>query len=200
MSVTETELEQLEASLDGELSAGEEDALRGRVESDPEWSAALELLREERGVRAAAFRSFEPSDAVAKRVAMRLKGAIDREQVWGRRWSKLRIGSAAAACIVVGFIVGWVGRGSGAGGHQDANLFLATGTNGSPVAGSLRNPTGPTVVSFPIRDQHGNVIGYQKFDSPQRANEFIDDLTRQQQRHEQQLQNGNLTYTSDGKF
>jgi hypothetical protein len=113
----------------------------------------------------------------------------------------VRIASGIAACIVLGFVFGWVGRGSGTG-QQDMNLFVSTGTSASPVVGQpQQSGNGPTAVSFPIRDQHGNVLGYQKFDSPQRANEFIEDLMRAQQRQQQQLQNGNLTYTSEpGKF
>src|SRR4051812_36205481 len=170
MPVSETELEQLEAYLDGELPAGEEDALRARIESDGALSAEVEALSAERVVREAAFRSFEPSEAVARRLVMRVENQLDREKVWTGRLSKLRIASAAAACIVVGFIVGWVGRGTGGG--SDTNLFVSNGAS-TPVVSTQtpQNTGGPTVVSFPIRDQYGNVLGFQRFDSQQRANE-----------------------------
>jgi anti-sigma factor RsiW len=199
MSVSESEIELLEAYLDGELPAEESATLRQRLQGDLALASAMESLSSDRLSRIAAFRSFEPSEAVAQRVVMRIEGAVDRESIWSGRLSKLRAVSAAAACILVGFIVGWVGRGTGANGQQD-NLFLANGTSANPVVAPPAAANGPTAVSFPIRDQHGNVLGYQRFDSPQRANEFIDDLTRLQQRQQQQLQSGNLTYTSEGKF
>jgi anti-sigma factor RsiW len=202
MSVSDSELEQLEAYLDGELPADEEEALRGRIEADAALSAALEALTAERSVRASAYRSFEPTDAVTRRVVMRVEAAVDRQRVWSRRLSKLRIASAAAACILLGFLIGRTDRGAGT---AQPDLFVRSGTQQNPAISpqpgrGVAAPAGPTVVSLPIRDQHGNVLGYQKFDSPQRANEFIEDITRLQQRQQQQLQNGNLTYTSDGKF
>ncbi|HSV13454.1 MAG TPA: hypothetical protein VLI90_04300, partial [Tepidisphaeraceae bacterium] len=115
-TITDTDLELLEAYLDGEVSGTEADALQQRLRAEPELSAAMDDLRSQRAIRQSLWQSLEPDQKTADQFAWRIRGAIETQrQTPARRkwdtWQFARFGSAAAACVVLGFFVGWVGRG-----------------------------------------------------------------------------------------
>src|ERR671913_63264 len=70
--VSEQDIEQLEAYVDGELTTTEEDALRARL----------------------------------ARLVAKVDAAVDRETSWSYRISTFRRVAAAAACIVLGVLIG----------------------------------------------------------------------------------------------
>src|SRR5436190_17786800 len=105
MPVTDQQLEMLEAYLDGELPAEQEAACRRQIEAETELSAALDALRAEHDSRVVVWSSYEPSDAAVARLIERVEAAVDRHNVWAYRLARWRIPSAAAACILVGFLV-----------------------------------------------------------------------------------------------
>src|SRR5438552_16392703 len=107
MSVSETDLELLESYLDGELAAADMDALRRRIANEPLLASAIEGLRGERVMRAAFWQSCEPGDDIVFRLMGRVEKKVDDHWMWTRRLAKLKFASAAAACI----LVGWIGRG-----------------------------------------------------------------------------------------
>src|SRR4051812_3978762 len=113
MPVTDDQLELLEAYVDGELPVAEEDAVRRRLESEPALHQVLDGLRGEREVRAAVWRSYEPSDASVRRLVATIERKVDANTIWSHRLSRWRLPLATAACILVGFGIGWIGRGSG---------------------------------------------------------------------------------------
>src|SRR5438445_11117719 len=102
MSVSDDQLELLEAYIDGELPAAEEDALRRRLESEPALASGLDSLRQEHDIRAAVWTSFEPGAAVVDRLILRIQAAVDRHNAWAYRIARYRIPLAAAACILIG--------------------------------------------------------------------------------------------------
>src|SRR5688500_7709374 len=100
MSLSDSDLELLENHLDGELSTAEDEALRDRMNIEPELASALEMLRAEREARGNALRSMEPDDAAVERFnrhASREIQRLDRESYWRRAGQRLRVVSAAAA-------------------------------------------------------------------------------------------------------
>src|SRR5689334_5463860 len=114
MAVTETDLELLETYLDDELSAEEGDVLRRRLASEPALAAAMDELRQARELRQQAFGAMEipqhRAAASADTLVRSLRQAATREMAWSGRVRILRQLSAAAACLIVGVLVGWFGH------------------------------------------------------------------------------------------
>jgi hypothetical protein len=111
--VSEQDLELLEEYLDGALAPDEIGRLCARLAAEPALSAELDELRAARATRAAVWTSLEPSEADAMRFAARVAGAARRQDRWSRVGVYARFGSAAAACLLVGFFLGWLGRDRG---------------------------------------------------------------------------------------
>ena len=145
----------LEAHLDGELPAADEEALARRLAADPGLDAALSVLRDERAARAAAWSSYEPGAGHAEAAAAAAVSAarrVDRTRavVFARRCT------AAAAVVLVAFASGWVVRGRVApervpdvvvpaaeGAHGDARPFVSSGSgDGPPFPATRRRDAG----------------------------------------------------------
>jgi hypothetical protein len=228
MSLTDDQLEQLEAYMDGELPAEQEGALLHRLASEPELAAAMTQLRREREARGAVWRACEPDDATVQRLMHKVEAAVDRHNVWAHRFARWRIPSAAAACILIGFLVGWAVRtGSPTGGNAIGGATLVadntdrtfvpvptqrnapaptlttvsnTNTPGGAGAPTQQNqPTRVGPVELPIVNEYGQQVGVQRFNSIQDAARFVDDLNRWQQTQQKAL-SGNVTLTGVEKF
>jgi len=106
MSVTDTDLELLESYLDDELGAAEADALRKRLSSDPQLSAAMDELRSQRDMRQQFFGAVEPNEASVQRLMQSVRRNVNREIIWAERSRKLGMVGSLAACIMVGFFIG----------------------------------------------------------------------------------------------
>ncbi len=196
----EQDLEQLEQYLDGMLEPVAVSLLENRLNSDTELASALTELKAQRAVRSAVWQSIEPDPASADRLVWRIKGAMlnqDRaaavkaKSTWNS-WRIASVSSAAAACVILGFMFGRVGRNSPVTPIQ--GVVASGGTNGptiaqynSPVqsAGSaqLVSNTPKAKISVPITDEYGRVVAWQTFDNPEDAKNFTEDLhkTREQQ-------------------
>src|SRR3989442_11288579 len=117
MTTFETDLELLEMFLEGEATGAEAETLQHRLRAEPGLSVALDDRRSQRALRQSAWQSLEPDQKTADQLAWRIRGAMGTQptsRAAGRTWNIMqfaRFGSAAAACIVLGFFVGWVGRG-----------------------------------------------------------------------------------------
>jgi anti-sigma factor RsiW len=169
--IAESDVELLEASLDGELTAGESEALRTRLANEPALAVELEHLRAERKVRAEMFASLEGGEeAVVKRALSQMDVRQERRSQQVRR---LRYAMAAAALIAIGFLVGWMGA-----------------TGGKSNANASEPP-----YRVEILDDSGQVMAVQKFQSLEKAREFSDDLQQWQIRQERLL-NGQVTVRS----
>ena len=171
MSLSDSDLELLESHLDGELSGAEDEALRDRMNIEPDLAEALEALRAERVSRHVALRSMEPDDDAVERFNVRASREIqrlDRRSFWERSASRLRIASAAAACLLIGFSVGRIAN-SGVLNRQPGD-----GTGRVAVVPE------PKPVDVILTDDRGRELGVQRFNSPERAREFINDIDRWQ--------------------
>jgi hypothetical protein len=169
MAVSDSDLEMLEGYLDDALEMGEVEGVRARLLSDAEFAAALEQVRRERAGRRMYFAALEPDEAAVAKFTARVGGAIGRR----RRISYgLRVGryvTAAAACLVVGFLArGWFD-------HPEPS-FVADGKPGNVKVEKIE------VYQVTLRDESGKVLGVQKFNSVEKAREFAADVDRWQSR------------------
>ena len=190
--IPEFDLELLEAYLDDGLSPAQVQHVAQRLLAEPELAAAMHDLRAERALRAAVWRNVEPTDEAASHLAKRVRSGIRRIDLRRRVVRTMRVGSAAAAAILV-FGGGW---------------FL--GHSGSdPSAGEV--PTVPTFshphalirptqvggrFEVPLKDQSGKVIAVQKFSSEIEARQFADDLVKYEVRR-RQVQSSGAVLVSD---
>ncbi len=178
---TETDLDRLEAYLDDALDPPEAAAVRARLAADADLSAVLAGLRAERADRAAVWASLEPDDRAIEQLCWRVKGAVAAElrpatpagRSWAARidpWRLSRITSAAAACVVLGFFGGRLGRGPTpppAVAASNPPAAMATATVGGPV---------DAAVDVPITDEYGRLVASQKFRTADEARQFLSDL------------------------
>jgi len=160
--IDDGDVELLEAMLDGELTDGQREELRARLEKEPKLAAELEQLREERKLREQMFSSLEGGEeAVVERILItaRMSGRAGPTKI------RLRYAMAAAACVVVGFLIGWIGA-----------------TGGKSAAKASEAPYQVQIV-----DESGQVMAVQRFPSLEKAREFSDDLQQWQIRQERLL-------------
>ena len=196
MSLSDSDYELLESHLDGELSVAEDEALRDRMNIEPDLATALETLRSEREARVSTFRAMEPDDETVERFnrsASREIQRLDRDSFWQRTSQRLRIASAAAACLLIGFSVGRIAK---SGVLNRAPLTPDDRPGGTLVAekSSSGNP-----VEVVLTDDRGHEIGVQRFNSTERAREFVNDVDRWQQR-QRQLQDAQIVPASAEQF
>ncbi len=163
--MTENELDNLEAWLDGELGPTESVELQKRLATDPGLSGALSDLRQERELRGAFFAAIEPDESRNRDFLNRCEGVIARRRRWELYRGFARTAGAIAACVLVGFGIGRVGR------------------DGASRSGGALSPS--PVYQVNISDEAGRFIGVQRFDSPEQAREFSEDLYRWQEQQEQ---------------
>ena len=202
MPLTDTDLELLETYVDGELSGADEEELRRRLDAEPALAAALETLRAEAHVRSQVWKGYEPDEASVRRLIERVDASVDRNTIWAHRLSKIRTVSAAAACIVLGVLIGRVtfssGHGTGDNGQAITNTTSVKMPGGQPRLVTVPPQQGGPV-QFRIVDSNGNPITLQPFSSQKEADDFLIDLARWQ--HEQeQLRQAGTTLPSSGKF
>jgi hypothetical protein len=201
MQNVETDLEQLEMYLDGALEPAELTALEARLKSEQSLAQTLTELKAQRALRAAVWQSIEPDSAAADRLTWRIRGAMLQQQQQQQQqqektvaqptrgwnpWRFASVGSAAAACLLLGFMFGRVGPLHNAG----------VGPEISPVRNgiAISNPT-PSVPdqvrpavdvvphevvvqgnNVPIYNEYGKLVTMQKFDSHDEAVQFARDL------------------------
>jgi hypothetical protein len=190
----ETDLEQLELYLDGALEAAELSALEIRLKSDETLSKTLTELKAQRAVRAAVWQSIEPDAAAADRLMWRVRGAmlqqkqqqkvIEPRRSWSQ-WRLASVGSAAAACLVLGFMFGRIGQSHNAGNPnrvQTPSDRIAV-NNPAPAPDQVRTvaDTGLHEVvvqgdAVPIYNEYGKLVTLQHFASHDEALQFAKDL------------------------
>jgi hypothetical protein len=137
--IEETDADILELFLDGELDDAATDAMTRRLEAEPALAAALEKLRLQREARSSLFASLEATDSEARTMVSRTRSAVRRlergEDAVEARWRWLRLASAAAALIAIGFLSGRMGL---------------NGTSGGLAAGGSDGVTSSKVASSPF--------------------------------------------------
>ncbi len=172
----------LETYLDGALEAESSSQVRRRLADEAPLSAALEEIQAQRAMRVAVWKAMEPLGGAAEQLSWRIRGAMadrrqDRAGRWGT-WSMTRVGSVAAACIVMGFFAGWTGRGNRLGSALPlAGSEVAVNQPAKTTASSVTDPAGLVV---PVTDEYGRVVALQRFHNLDDAQHFSEDLHRVQ--------------------
>src|SRR2546422_451286 len=110
MSVSDTDLELLETFLDGELPEDQTEILRRRLIFETALASELETLRSERAMRIAVWKSMEPTSGAITQAVARVDRGVGNHLWWNRTLSRTRMVSAAAACIVIGLLLGRFGH------------------------------------------------------------------------------------------
>jgi anti-sigma factor RsiW len=177
MTVSELDLEILETYLDGELPMSEAEGLWRRLAAEPELSAALDELRASRAIRMSTWESAEPTDLETVVLVNRVKSAVRRRRGLEGVRRVLVFATAAAACIAIGFNIGW--------------LAHVPGPSTVPA-------TDQDLTTVAIHDTNGNLLGTQKFNSAPEAHEFVHYLNAQSQ--EQRDPSQNVVPVSDEQF
>ena len=188
----DADLELLECHLDDALPPAEAAALRLRLSADAELSRLLDDLRSQRADRAELWAALEPDDRAVEQLCWRVRGAVAAElspplarrpQWWSFTPDPFRVarfGSAAAACLVLGFFGGRLGRGPAPQPSvATSTSFVSPGeaTHGfTQVAPASVLADGP--VEVPITDEYGRLVATQRFPDAEQARRFLDDLRR----------------------
>lgn len=179
-TVSEQDQELLDEYLDGALPGEEAERLRGRLAREPQLAAALSQLESERAARSTVWVSLEPDDKQASALARRVSVAARRQESWGHVRRYARFGSAAAACMLIGYVVGWAaqdgpsapGRGpGGAAGINQVGRGGGDGGNSARSAGRYRVPVGFDETGRPIT---------QDFDTLDEAQRFAEEVRKLQ--------------------
>ncbi|HWE01111.1 MAG TPA: hypothetical protein VG326_01785 [Tepidisphaeraceae bacterium] len=191
--MNDADLDLLEAYLDDALSATEVERLDRRLTSEASLSAALDQLRRERAARIAFFHAQAPNFAQADEFADRFISSMRRKDRRVKFAGGARVGAGIAACLLVGFTVGWIGHG-----RATRSQAVAPAAEHSDVRLAAHTPkpaeAGPFQVA--ILDEDGNVIALQRFSKLEDARQFADDLAQYQVRR-QQVQDGQAMLVSD---
>jgi hypothetical protein len=176
------DIESLEAMLDGELDPSAATELRTRIERESDLASLYGGLKEERELRNQTYALLEPSRDKAQRIALAVCSSVRGSSP--RKWGLGRVGmfrmvGSVAACVLVGFGVGWLSRGA----YQ------------KPVAFST-----PVVETYNVNitDTSGKVISVVAFHSADQAQQFAQDLENWQ-KQQTQLRGGYIVVRS-GEF
>lgn len=190
--VNETDLELIEAYLDDALTPDEVERLDRRLNTEPELSAAMGALRGERLMRTFVWQIQQPADSAADRVTARVVSEVRRRDRmrWRGRWS--RVAGAVAACILFGFVAGWLGRGRAQ--LLDESAMDRSAVHAISHTAMSLGPSG--VYQVALTDDAGNVIAVQKFARYEEAKQFADDLATYEARR-RQVQQGRAVLVSD---
>ena len=201
-SVSEHDLQLLDTYLDNELPPDDMDEIRRRLKREPALAAALDQLTRDRQLRHRVF--FEMDREVAhsarestEQIARSLRQAAVREVAWSNRRGVIRQLTAAAACIVVGLLVGWFGRERAEFRTNPAERAMHQAMD--PDAAVTVSSDAPRAgFNVAITDEKGNVLAQQHFATLEEAQRFNNDLLRWQQR-QRQVRNGDVRLIG-GKF
>jgi hypothetical protein len=185
--LSESDINLLDSYLDDALSASEVQSLDARLTEEPELASSLDSLRAERKARAAVLMTLTPSAQDAGQFSDTvIKSVRRREQT--RWWMRnIRIGVSVAACLVIGFSVGWVGRGHGPIIQQVAKPLTPPNQEGGQAQRVIDVPKAPQTGQYQVAllDEKGKVIATHRFNKIEEVKRFADDLAQSQTRPHQ---------------
>jgi anti-sigma factor RsiW len=185
--MTDQDLELLDNYLDEALSQEEVRAVEARL-TEPEMAAELARLRDARQLRLQVWKSLEPSQSQVDRLMQRVESSLDRRSRFSFVLNNLRVIGAAAACILIGILTGWLGR-SEPGLEHLAGMSDPNAANVHVVSQSLV-PQRKPAYQVALRDAAGNIVAVQYFDTLENAKKFAAQIN--QLRNQQQGDNENV--------
>ena len=164
----EADIKLLEVFLDGESSPPEMGEVRGRLAVEPALAEALRNLQAERSVRSALFTAIEPAPAEVERFIGDVRATIRHREGRRVRFVWIRRAGALAACVLIGFSLGYSLR------WGDGEAVSRPQSNAMTSS--------EAVARVAIRDETGAVVAMQEFESLEQAQRFSEDLQRWQER------------------
>jgi anti-sigma factor RsiW len=171
-------MELLHEYVDGELPMSDCEGLWRRLAIERELMGELDRLRADHAVRTMVWSSLEPDESTVARLQAKVMRATRREDFmsWGGNF--LRIAASAAALILFGVTVGWMGRdryhGMPVVSHpsQNESQMASSGLGAAPASGQF---------NVEVRDRSGNLLApIQQFGSLQEAKQFAHDVQADQ--------------------
>lgn len=178
----------LDSYLDQALTATESAGVEARLQMEPELAEQLAELRQQRALRQLVWRQMEPTPLQSERFNHRLNERIQSREPWLRRVRGLRWAGAVAACLLIGFMSGYVNRGTLFGPDEPASS--------SQVQMVSDAPAGHRGYHVSLVDETGQVVATQSFDSLEQAREFAEDVGRWQATR-RQVQDGHVQLVAD---
>lgn len=185
MSINESDLQAMDGVIDQSASTDESQRVEQLV-ADPSVAELMRQMRANRDARKTAIASLEPDDVTLERFHWRLSGAIAdaREDEISQRkssvWGLSRVGSVSAACVVLGFFGGWLGRGQPTATPVNSVAHVGQPSNPSHRQGQLTPVANITLSSgdimVPVSNQYGQVVAWQRFHNSQDARQFTEDM------------------------
>lgn len=162
LSVSDQDLQLLEAYLDDELSADEVEALRDRLIEEPELATALAEVREARSTRQKVFALMEPGELEVSDMVADVQHAIRGRMRWGGRLKESLRYVAAAACVTIGVMIGSRatqqnhpagGAMPVAGAGGPTNMYVAPQQVANNNTAYVENKGDTTTISWPVVPQ-----------------------------------------------
>src|SRR5439155_8284378 len=134
------------------------------LEADVVFIGELARLRGDRELRGRVWQSMQADDAAVARVMDKIDASLERREAWNWRLRALRMVSAAAAMLLIGFGSAWL---------MQHGRVPAPGGNNVNIAG---DQGGIRVIQrqfeVALRDETGRVIAVQRFDTLEKARAF----------------------------
>lgn len=184
MEISDDDFELLGTYLDGELPVVQCEALWRRLAAEPALAAELDSQRRDRAVRRQVWTALEPGDDRVHNLQQRLAKAARRHDAFDQASRMARIVTTAAACIVFGFTIGWIGR-EKAGRPQaikpepeNPQVRQIVNTDAGNRFNDTNSSAGPYVVT--VQDDLGQPIATQTFRTLQEAQNFAQTVNRVQ--------------------
>jgi hypothetical protein len=173
MAVNDNDLELLHEYVDGELPVADCEGLWRRLAIERDLSGELDRLRADHSVRTMVWNSLEPEESTVARLEAKIMRATRREDFLSWGGNILRITASAAALILFGFTVGWMGKDR----YPGVPIVPHVSQNTSQIAGTgLGAPTVATKYNVEVRDRNGKLLTVQQFDSLDEAKQFAHDV------------------------
>lgn len=199
MPLTEQDIELLESYLDDELSAGEIEQIRVRLAGESDLAEALSELRVERATRNVVWAAYDPSEQAVQKLTSNIQREMRRSIVRDQLTRVTRWVTAAAACVALSFMGGYLFRGGAepivlpsgpvaqATDNGAGNLVWASPDQLSTVSATeaIQSQSSAGVNGYLVNftDAQGRTLGAQRFRTLQEAQSFMRDWQlRQQQR------------------
>jgi hypothetical protein len=187
-AIGEIDLEMLEDYLDDGLSPAQVEHVARRLAEEPELALAMHELRAARVLRAAAWRSLEPTQYQAAGIEQRVVEVVRREAWHRKAWHGAWVSTAAAASVAL-FAIGWLMRTPAPySPSQKIPAVAATHARLLKPAVTLTPEPGPYHVALIDRD--GRLTPAQKFSKADDARQFARDLLQYEDRRRQAEQGG----------
>jgi len=174
MAINENDIELLHEYVDGELPVAECEGLWRRLAIERDLMGELDRLRADHAIRTMVWNSLEPEESTVARLEAKIMRATRREDIMSWGGNILRIAASAAALILFGFSVGWMGRDR----YQGVPIVSHPSPDGSQIhSADFGGSTATTKYNVEFFDGHtGKLLNIQQFDTKEEAEQFKRDF------------------------